>query len=127
MKEFKDFLYESLTNEDKVDELEKKLEKVEKKADDAEDAADKAEERAYDAEKQAEEADKEANKAEASIKDEKDFKSYAENKFKEVFGDKLDKDKMNEVVDGILKKYKEDADKGDWGKLVGVLNKSFGH
>jgi hypothetical protein len=33
---------------------------------------------------------------------------------------------MNEVVDGILKKYKDDADKGDWGKLVGVLNKSFG-
>lgn len=64
--------------------------------------------------------------AENDIKDEKSFKEYAENKFKEAFGDKLDKNKMDEVVDGILKDYKDDADKGDWGKLVGVLNKSFG-
>jgi hypothetical protein len=32
---------------------------------------------------------------------------------------------MNEVIDGILKKYKTEADNGEWGKLVGVLNKSF--
>ena len=32
---------------------------------------------------------------------------------------------MNKTIDGILNDYKEDADKGDWGKLVGVLNKSF--
>lgn len=60
-----------------------------------------------------------------SIKDEKTFRDYAENKFKEVFGDKLDEDKMNKTIDGILKDYKSDADNGDWGKLVGVLNKSF--
>ena len=60
-----------------------------------------------------------------SIKSEKEFRDYAKNKFKEVFGDKLDEDKMNDTIDGILKDNKEDADKGDWGKLVGILNKSF--
>ena len=65
------------------------------------------------------------NEANESIKSEKDFRSYAENKFKEAFGDDLDEDKMNETIDGILNDYAEDAEKGDWGKLVGVLNKSF--
>lgn len=64
--------------------------------------------------------------AEESIKSEKDFRDYAKNKFKEVFGDKLDEDKMNDTIDGILDDYKEDVENGDWGKLVGVLNKSFG-
>jgi hypothetical protein len=59
------------------------------------------------------------------ITSEKEFRDYAENKFKEVFGDELDEDKMNKTIDGILKDNKEDADKGDWGKLVGILNKSF--
>lgn len=60
-----------------------------------------------------------------TIKSEEEFRKYAENKFKEAFGDELDEDKMNETIEGILKDYKEDADNGDWGKLVGVLNKSF--
>lgn len=60
-----------------------------------------------------------------SIKSEKEFRDYAKNKFKEVFGEELDEDKMNDTIDGILKDNKEDADKGDWGKLVGILNKSF--
>mgnify|MGYP006315453913 CR=1 FL=1 len=68
---------------------------------------------------------KEALLVEGEIKSEKDFREYAENKFKEVFGDDLDEDKMNKVVNGILDKYKDEADKGNWGKLVGVLNKSF--
>lgn len=33
---------------------------------------------------------------------------------------------MNKIIDGILNDYKEDADNGDWEKLIGVLNKSFG-
>ena len=66
-----------------------------------------------------------ANVNEAEIKSADDFKKYAENKFKKAFGDKLDEDKMNKTIDGILSKYKDDADNGDWGKLVGVLNKSF--
>ena len=65
------------------------------------------------------------NEEEKSIKNEDDFKKAVRAKFKKVFGDKLDEDKMNSVIDGILKKYKKDADEGNWGKLVGVVNKSF--
>lgn len=103
-KNLSEYLIEML-NEDKVDQLEKKLEKVEKKADDAEKKADKAEE---------------------SIKDEKTFRDYAKNKFEEVFGDDLDEKKMKETIDGLLKDNKDLVDKGEWGELVGMLNKSFG-
>jgi chromosome segregation ATPase len=125
MKNITDFINEALNvveeiiSENEVKDLEKKIDKVEKKAEDAEKAAE-------DAEKAAEDAEKEANKTEESIKDEKSFRDYAENKFKEVFGDDLDEDQMNETIDGILADYKDDVDAGDWGKLVGVLNKSFG-
>ena len=64
--------------------------------------------------------------AEESIKSEKDFRDYAENKFKEVFADDLDEDQMKETIDGILTDNKELVDKEDWGSLVGILNKSFG-
>ena len=47
-------------------------------------------------------------------------------KFEEVFGDDLDEEKMNETIEGILKDNKDAIEKGDWGKLVGILNKSFG-
>lgn len=106
MKSLRNYINENLF-EDKVDELEEKLEKVEKKADDAKKEAEKSE------------------KSEESIKDEKSFRDYAENKFKEVFGDELDEDEMKETIDGILKDYKKEADEGDWGTLIGVLNKSF--
>lgn len=62
---------------------------------------------------------------EGEIKSEEDFREYAENKFKEVFGDDLDKDEMNETIDGLLKDNKELVDAGEWGELVGMLNKSF--
>ena len=64
--------------------------------------------------------------AEKTIKDEKSFRDYAENKFKEVFGDKLDTDKMKKVIDGIINVSKDEIDNGDWGTVVGKLNKSFG-
>ena len=89
----------------KIKELEKKINKVDDKA--------KA-------------AEKEANKAEESITDEKSFRDYAENKFEEVFGDDLDKSQMKDVIDGILKDNKDAVDNGDWGELIGILNKSFG-
>ena len=66
------------------------------------------------------------NEGVESIKDKESFREYAEKKFKEVFGDELDEKQMKDTIDGILKDNKEDVDKGDWGKLVGVLNKSFG-
>ena len=102
-KDLRTYLRESL--EDKVEKLEKKVK---------------------DAEKTAEDAKKEATKAEDSIKNEKDFRSYAENKFKEVFGDDLDEKQMKDTIDGILEDNKEAVEKGNWGELVGILNKSFG-
>lgn len=65
------------------------------------------------------------NESESKVNNEKDFKDFAHAKFEKVFGDDLDEDRMNKVIDGILKKYKKEADEGDWGTLVGVLNKSF--
>ena len=111
-KNLSEYLLEMLNGGDKLDKLEKKLDAVEKKA-------DKAEEKADDAEK-------EANKADESIKDEKTFRDYAKNKFEEVFGDDLDEKKMKETIDGLLKDNKDLVDKGEWGELVGMLNKSFG-
>jgi chromatin remodeling complex protein RSC6 len=70
--------------------------------------------------------EKEASNAEESIKDEKSFREFAKAKFEAVFGDELDEDKMNKTIDGILNDNKELVDKGDWGELVGILNKSFG-
>lgn len=63
---------------------------------------------------------------EKTIKDEKSFRDYAENKFKEVFGDKLDTDKMKKIIDGIIEDSKDEINDGDWGAVVGKLNKSFG-
>lgn len=63
--------------------------------------------------------------AKETIKSEKDFRDYAENKFKEVFGDELDEKEMNDTIDGLLKDNKELVDAGEWGELVGMLNKSF--
>lgn len=62
---------------------------------------------------------------EGEIKSENDFREYAENKFKEVFGDELDEDQMNETIDGLLEDNKELVDAGKWGELIGMLNKSF--
>lgn len=62
---------------------------------------------------------------ESEVKSEADFKEYAEKKFKEAFGDDLDEQKMNDTIDGILKDNAELVEKGDWGSLIGILNKSF--
>lgn len=61
-----------------------------------------------------------------SIKSKKDFQQAAESKFKKVFGDKLDKERMNKTIDGILDDHKDLVEKDDWGTLIGILNKSFG-
>lgn len=57
---------------------------------------------------------------------EDDFRKAARAKFEKAFGDDLDEDKMNSVIDGLIKNNKEDADAGNWAKLMGMLNKSFG-
>lgn len=66
-----------------------------------------------------------ANITEGEVKSEKDFREYAENKFKEVFGDELDEQEMNDTIDGLLKDNKDLVDNNEWGELVGMLNKSF--
>lgn len=62
---------------------------------------------------------------EGKIESEQDFRDYAENKFKEAFGDDLDEDKMKKTIDGILDDNKDAVESGEWDKLVGILNKSF--
>lgn len=120
MKNISEFLTECLVNEsDKIAELEKKLDKVEKEAEEANKKAD-------DAEKKAEDAEKDANKSEETIKDEKSFREAARAKFEEVFGDDLDEDRMKETIDGLLNDNKDLVEKGEWGELIGMLNKSFG-
>ena len=66
------------------------------------------------------------NEAEESITDEKSFREAARAKFEEVFGDELDEEKMNKTIDGLLDDNKELVEKGEWGELIGMLNKSFG-
>lgn len=63
--------------------------------------------------------------AEETIKDEKSFREAARAKFEEVFGDELDEDKMNKTIDGLLEDNKDLVEKGEWGELIGMLNKSF--
>ena len=65
------------------------------------------------------------NVTEGKISSEKEFREAAEAKFKEVFGDELDEDKMNKTIDGLLEDNKELVEKGEWGELIGMLNKSF--
>jgi hypothetical protein len=67
----------------------------------------------------------EAYITEGEVKSEKDFREYAENKFKEVYGDELDEKEMKETIDGLLKDNKDLVDANEWGELVGMLNKSF--
>jgi hypothetical protein len=62
---------------------------------------------------------------EGQIKSEKDFRDAAKAKFEEVYGDDLDEDKMKETIDGILDDNQDLVDDGDWGALIGILNKSF--
>jgi uncharacterized protein YpuA (DUF1002 family) len=63
------------------------------------------------------------SEAEESIKNKDDFRSYAENKFKEVFGDKVNEEEMKKVIDGLIEQ--QEKDNLDWGEVVGMLNKSF--
>ena len=66
-----------------------------------------------------------ANVEEGKISSEKEFRAAAEAKFKEVFKDELDKKKMNDTIDGLLKDNKDLVDDGKWAELIGMLNASF--
>jgi hypothetical protein len=69
--------------------------------------------------------DVESEVNEGKIQSEEDFRNAAKAKFEEVYGDDLDEEKMNDTIEGILKDNSELVDNGDWGTLIGILNKSF--
>lgn len=131
MNNLSQYLLEQLNEAEdaKLKELEKRVEKAEDTAKDAENRAEKAEDKADDAQDTADDAEKTADKAESkgeeTIKDEKSFREAARAKFEEVFGDKLDENKMKEVIDGLLNDNKDLVEGGHWGELIGMLNKSF--
>lgn len=62
---------------------------------------------------------------EGEVASEKDFRDAAKAKFEEVYGDDLNEEEMNDTIEGILKDNSELVEKGDWGALIGILNKSF--
>lgn len=62
---------------------------------------------------------------EGEIKSEKDFRAWAESKFKKTFGDEFDEDKFKETVDGFLKDHEQEVKDDKWAELVGEMNKSF--
>lgn len=62
---------------------------------------------------------------EGKVTDEKSFREWAESKFKEVYGDEYDEEKMKKAVDGLLNDNKKLVEDGEWGELVGMMNKSF--
>ena len=64
---------------------------------------------------------------ESEINSESEFREYAENKFKEVFGDELDEDQMNETINGLLDDNKELVERNQWVDLIGKINMSFAH
>lgn len=62
---------------------------------------------------------------EGKVDSEESFREYAENKLKKAHGDDYDEDKAKKTIDGILDDNKELVDDGDWGALVGILNKGI--
>ena len=63
---------------------------------------------------------------EETITNEKEFRAAAKKKFETVFGDELDEKRMKFTIDGLLKNNQDLVEKGEWGELIGMLNKSFG-
>lgn len=119
MKSLEELLYENLVESCSTKECENPGVGIFKKENEEEEA-ERIKAIRCNCENEEEEAEK------ASIKDEKGFRNYAENKFKIVFGDNLDNEKMNKTIDGILKDNNKLVEDGNWGELIGMLNKSFG-
>ena len=72
-----------------------------------------------------EESEEIVEESKETINDEKSFREAAKAKFEEVFGEELDEDKMNETIEGLLEDNKDLVEKGEWGELICMLNKSF--
>lgn len=65
------------------------------------------------------------NETEETIQSEDDFREAAEAKFREVFGDELDEERMKQTIQGLLDDNQDLVEAGEWGELIGMLNKSF--
>lgn len=65
------------------------------------------------------------NEAKETIDNEKELRSAMEAKFKKVFKDDLDEEKMNKTIDGFCKDHAEEIKDGKFGELIGKFNKSF--
>ena len=64
---------------------------------------------------------KESVVTEAEVKSDEEFKEYTFAVLQKVFGDKFDKEKAQEIVDGLISKHS-----GDYGAMVGALQTSLG-
>ena len=62
---------------------------------------------------------------EGKVTDEKSFRELATAKLKEAHGDDYDEAEAKKMIDGILEDNKELVEKGDWGALVGILEKGM--
>jgi hypothetical protein len=58
---------------------------------------------------------------EANVKDKESFKEYVYAIYKKAFGDKFDPTKADKVIDGLIKKHKE-----DWGAMIGAVTSTLG-
>ena len=96
------------------------LDKVSKKADDAEKKANDAESKADSADKAAEKAKDKASGG-GDITSAADFTKFAEETLKKAHPDDFDEATAKKVIDGLLKKYKD-----DFGAAVGALTSGFG-
>lgn len=56
-----------------------------------------------------------------NINSDESFKTYAQDILKKAHGDKYDEDKANDVINGLLDKYK-----GEYGAMIGALQSSLG-
>ena len=65
------------------------------------------------------------NEAKETIDNEKELRSAMEAKFKEVFKDDLDEEKMNKTIDGFCKDHAKEIEDGKFGELIGEFNASF--
>lgn len=62
---------------------------------------------------------------ENTISNKEEYIDAAKSKFKAVFGDKLDIDRMNKIIDGLLVSHDDLVKNNQWGELIGILNQSF--
>jgi hypothetical protein len=121
-----DMKAEEAVEESTVDEIDEAevtkadLDKVSKKADDAEKKADDAEDKAESADKAAEKAKDKASGG-GDITSDAEFKKFAEETLKKAHPDDFDEKTAGKVIDGLLKKYKD-----DYGAAVGALTSGFG-